>query len=123
VTNNVFTAGESGATTVEQVYYRYVAGSVPPYGSLQRHVLYSDAPASHPPSAPDWSVVSRQLIDFSLEYRDADDAVLGGFPLDAAQLASVRKIVILLEGFDQVGPEGQPQLLQLRSEVLVRNPL
>ncbi len=68
-----------------------------------------------------WSVVADHLTDFSLEYQDASGTAIAGNPLDAAGRALVRKIAVSIEGFDQVGPDGNPQLVRSRSEILVRN--
>jgi hypothetical protein len=122
VTTDTFAAGLSDVHTIEQVYYRYVPGSQPPYGRLERSVRYGNAPNdSFPPASPTWGVVAENLTDFWLEYRDAAGAVISGNPLSSAQRAQVRRIVFFLEGFDSVGPQGATQLIQVESEVLVRN--
>ncbi len=46
-----------------------------------------------------------------------------GSPLSVANRRAVRKIVLFIEGYDQIGPQGQPQLIQARSEILLRNPV
>jgi prepilin-type N-terminal cleavage/methylation domain-containing protein len=122
VTNATFTAGISHVATIEQVYYRYVPGGQPPYGTVVRHVRHDNAPSSSfPPISVTWTTVADHLTDFWIEYRDETGTALTTFPLSAADRAAVRTIVLFMEGYDQVGQEGQPQLVQARSEILVRN--
>jgi prepilin-type N-terminal cleavage/methylation domain-containing protein len=117
-----FEAGMSGVATVEQIYYRYIPDGRPPYGSIERYVRYGNDPDdSFPPSGATWTPVADHLTDFWLEYRDAADVPLTGSTLTANQRALVRKVVLFMEGYDRVGPDGHPQLIQVRSEVLVRN--
>jgi hypothetical protein len=123
VTNATFKAGESEVATIEQVYYRYIPGSMEPYGTLVRFVRYDNSPdGSFPPGGVSWTTVANHLTDFWLEYQDETGATLTGSPLSSANRAAVRKIVLFIEGYDQVGPEGQAQLIQARSEILLRNP-
>ena len=71
MSNATFNAGESAVATIEQVYYRYIPGSGPPYGSLVRHVRYDNSPdASFPPTGVSWTTVANHLTDFWLEYQD-----------------------------------------------------
>jgi len=122
VANNKFLAGTSQAVTVEQVYYQYTAKSSDPYGSVTRQVRYDYTPSSSfPPTGLASSTVARHLTDFWLEYYDASGSQLTGYPLDATERAAISTIVVFLEGYDRVGPEGHPQLIQMRTEVLVRN--
>jgi len=123
VTNATFQAGESKVATIEQVYYRYIPGSIQPYGTLVRYVRYDSSPDdSFPPGGVSWTTVADHLTDFWLEYQDETGTTLAGSPLSAGNRAAVRKIVLFIEGYDQVGPEGQAQLIQARSEILLRNP-
>jgi hypothetical protein len=123
LTDATFTAGDSKVATIEQVYYRYAPGSRQPYGSLQRFVVYGNAPNdSFPPTGASWTTVADHLTDFWLEYQDETGATLVGSPLSVANRAAVRKIVLFMEGYDQIGPRGQPQVIQVRSEILLRNP-
>ena len=123
LTDATFTAGDSKVATIEQVYYRYAPGSQQPYGSLQRFVVYDNSPNDKfPPAGAKWSTVADHLTDFWLEYQDETGATLVGAPLSLANRAAVRKIVLFMEGYDQIGPRGQPQLIQVRSEILLRNP-
>ncbi len=121
--NNTLTAGISQAVTLEQVYYRYVPSSqAPNYGRLERYVRYENMPSNtYPPTGVTWSVVARQLTDFAFEFRDENDNVISGNPLSQVNREAVRKVVIFIEGFSQVGPGGAPQLLQMRSEIFARN--
>ena len=122
VANNTFTAGASEVLTLEQVYLRYVAASQPPYGYLARKVSYLNDPSSSLLALDSsWSVVADHLTDFDLEYQDDSGTVITGNPLIAVNRARIRKIVISLEGFDQTGPDGDPQLVRSRSEILLRN--
>ena len=122
VADNTFTAGDSAALTLEQVYLEYVAAAQPPYGYLARDVSYLNGPSeTFPAVSSSWSVVADHLTDFLLEYQDASGTVIAGNPLSAANRALIRKIVISIEGFDQTGPDGDPQLVRSRSEILVRN--
>jgi len=122
VPNATFEAGMSGVATVEQVYYRYVPRAEAPYGAIERYVRYGNAPDdSFSPGGATWTPVADHLTDFWLEYRDAADVPLTGSTLTANQRALIRKIVLFMEGYDRVGPDGHPQLIQVRSEVLVRN--
>ena len=123
VPGDTFRAGVSEARTIEQVYLRYVRRPQPPYGYLTRSIRYDNQPDStFPPVSATWSVIAGQLTDFWLDYRDDSGAVISGSPLTAAQRAAVRKIVVSMEGYDSlVGVGGQPQLIQMRSEILVRN--
>jgi hypothetical protein len=115
--------GDSEVLTIEHVYYRFEPAGAPPYGRLLRHVRYDNLPTSDfPPTPVSWTVVATNLTDFWLEYRDAAGAALTGNPLDADEREAVRRIVIFMEGFDAWGPAQDPQRLQMRSEVLVRNP-
>ncbi len=66
-------------------------------------------------------MVADHLTDFWIEYRDETGTALTTFPLPAVDRATVRTIVLFMEGYDEVGPNGQPQLVQVRSEILVRN--
>jgi prepilin-type N-terminal cleavage/methylation domain-containing protein len=122
VTNATFRAGESQAATIEQVYYRYLPGSQPPYGTLVRYVRYDNTPdVTFPPTGVTWTTVADHLTDFWLEYQDRHGTTLSSFPLSTADLWRVHKIIVFVEGYDQIGPQGQPQLVQARSEILLRN--
>ena len=66
-------------------------------------------------------IVARHLTDFWLEYRDAGGTLLSGNPLSAAQREQVKRIVLVMEGFDTVGPMNATQLIQVESEIMVRN--
>lgn len=122
LTNSMFTAGQSNVATIEQVYYRYVPGSQQPYGSLERTVVYGNSPSgAFPPSGVSWTTVADHLTDFWLEYQNRAGTALTGSPLSLANRAAVHKIVLFIEGYDRVGPQGQPQLIQARSEILLRN--
>ena len=48
-------------------------------------------------------------------------AVLTGNPLTAVERGQIRKIVLFVEGYDSIQPQGIIQLFQAESEVLVRN--
>ena len=74
-----------------------------------------------PPVGITWSLVANHLTNFSLEYQDAGGATLTGSPLTPSEKASVRKIIVAIEGYDSVGPQGAVQRLRIESEVLVRN--
>ena len=88
-----------------------------------RAVRYGNSPDdSFPPGSVPWTTVADHLTDFWLEYQDETGTTLSGSPLSVANRAAVRKIVLFIEGYDQVGPVGQPQLIQARSEILLRNP-
>jgi hypothetical protein len=122
VTDGAFAASTSELLSIEQVYYRYVARAVPPYGSLERHVRYGNQPDdTFPPSPADWTIVMDHLTDFWMEYRDFSDNVLVGDPLSAAQRESVASIVFLMEGYDRAGPQGKVQLVEVESRVRIRN--
>ncbi len=122
VSDATFRAGNSDVLTVEQVYYRYVTGAQPPYGHLERYVRYANTPDNaFPPAGATWTVLADHLTDFSLEYRDAAGNVLAGNPLSAADRAQVGSVFMFIEGFDSVGPQAIPQILQAESQVLVRN--
>ena len=108
LTDDTFKAKESEVLSIEQIYYRYVARSQPPYGYLQRYVRYDNQPDNvFPPVGVTWSVVANHLTDFNLTYED------GGGP--------VAKIIITMEGYNTAGPPGSVQLIRIESEVLVRN--
>ena len=93
-----------------------------PYGILQRAVRYANTPSNtFPPTGLTWTTVARNLSDFSLEYQDGSGTVLTGNPLSATNRGLVSRIVLFMEGFDQVGPDGHPQQIQMRSEILLRN--
>lgn len=121
--DDVFEAAKSEAATIEQVYYRYVASSsAPDYGRLERYVRYDNSPSNtFPPTGVTWDVVARQLTDFSLEFRDETGTLLTGSPLSQANREAVRRVVLFMEGYAQDGPNGVPQLLQIRSEIRPRN--
>jgi len=120
--DSVLTGGASQVLTLEQVYFSFQPGAQPPYGRLLRHVRYDNQPDSaFPPSPVTWTVVATNLTDFWLEYQDASGTVLAGNPLSEAQRSVARKIVIFMDGYDAFGPDQQPQRLQMRSEVLIRN--
>jgi hypothetical protein len=122
VTNNKFIAGRSEAVTLEQVYYRYFPATSPPYGTITRQIRYDNTPSStFPPTGLASSTVARQLIDFWIEYYDGSGAQLTGSPLSSTQLPNVRSIVVFMEGYDRAGPDGHPQRIQMRSEILLRN--
>ena len=122
VSDATFRAGESDVLTIEQVYYRYVPVSQPPYGHLERYVRYANTPDNaFPPVGATWTVVADHLTDLSLEYRDAAGNVLTGNPLSAGDRALVSSVFMFIEGFDSVGPQAIPQVLQAESHVLVRN--
>jgi type II secretory pathway pseudopilin PulG len=122
VSNATFRAGESQVATIEQVYYRYLPSSQPPYGTLVRYVRYDNTPSStFPPTGITWTPVANHLTDFWLEYQDRNGTALSSFPLSWADRWKIRKIVVFVEGYDQIGPQGQPQLVQARSEILLRN--
>ena len=122
VNDATFRAGKSDVLTIEQVYYRYVPGSQPPYGRLEHHVRYANTPDSaFPPVGAAWTVVADHLTDFSLEYRDAAGNVLMGNPLSAGDRALVSSVFMFIEGFDSVGPQAIPQVLQAESQILLRN--
>jgi prepilin-type N-terminal cleavage/methylation domain-containing protein len=117
-----FEAGISNVATVEQIYYRYVPSTQAPYGRIERTVRYGNTPDdAFPPSGETWTPIASQLTDFWLQYQDASGSVLTGSSLTAGQRSLVRKVVLFMEGYDKVGPDGHPQLIQVRSEVLVRN--
>ena len=122
VTDTMFRAGKSQVATIEQVYYRYLPSSQPPYGTLVRYVRYDNTPSStFPPTGVTWTTVANHLTDFWLEYQDRNGTTLSSFPLSSADRRRVRKVVVFVEGYDQIGPQGQPQLVQARSEILLRN--
>ncbi len=122
LTSDTFPGGLSEVFTVEQVYYRYVALSQPPYGRLERYVRYANTPdGTFPPGSVTWTVVADHLTDFSLGYRDAAGTVISGNPLSAADRALVQRIVFYLEGFESLGPTVGTELIQIESEVLIRN--
>jgi len=122
VPNGTFEAGTAEVATIEQVYFRYLPATEPPYGTLVRGIVYGNAPDdTFPASGIAWTTIADHLTDFWMEYQDVDGTVLSGSTLDPTQRALVRKIVLFLEGYDRVGVDGHPQLLQVRSEVLVRN--
>jgi hypothetical protein len=122
VTDSTFRAGESHVATIEQVYYRYVPSSQPPYGRLMRYVRYDNTPSDiYPPIGVTWTTVADHLTDFWLEYRNPAETTLSGFPLSSTDRRRIRKIVVFVEGYDRVGPQGQAQLVQARSEILLRN--
>lgn len=123
LTSGIFIGGRSRVSTIEQVAYRYVASSQPPYGRLQRALAYTNMPSStFPPTSATWVTVATNLTDFNLEYRDAAGATLAGNPLSSANLALVRSVALFFEGYDLAGPDGVPQLLRVRSEIMLRNP-
>lgn len=122
VTNDTFLGGESDVLTIEQVYYRYVPRSQPPYGRLERYVRYANTPDNtFPPVWATWTLMADHLTDFWLEYRDGGGNVVSGSPLSAVQRAQVQRVAIFLEGFDSVGPQGISQSTQIESEIFVRN--
>ena len=122
VPSDTFRAGQSAVVTIEQVYYRYVVGSQPSYGRLERYVRYANTPsADFPPDGAQWAVVADHLTDFSFEYRDAAGNTLVGNPLSADNRALVSSVFMFIEGYDSVGPQQIAQLLQAESQVLVRN--
>jgi len=120
LSSGAFAAGTSQVYTIEQVFYRYITGSQPPYGRLERFVRYANTPSTTAPTNG-WTTVADHLTDFDLQYLDASGAVISTGTLTAAQRASVRRVVLFLEGFDTVGARGGSQLIQVESEVLVRN--
>jgi len=122
VTNNKFLGGSSEAVTVEQVYFQYASKLSPPYGSLTRQVRYDYEPSNtFPPTGLTSAVVAQNLTDLWFEYYDGSGTQLTGFPLNATKRAAISTIVMFMEGYDRVGPDGHPQVIQMRSEVLVRN--
>jgi hypothetical protein len=122
VTDTTFRAGKSQVATIEQVYYRYLPSSQPPYGTLVRYVRYDNTPSStFPPTGVTWTTVANHLTDFWLEYQDRNGTTLSSFPLSSSDRRRTHKIVVFVEGYDQVGPQGQPQVIQARSEILLRN--
>ena len=122
LTDNKFIAGESEVLSIEQVYYRYVPQSLPPYGYLQRYVRYDNQPDGvFPPTGITWSLVANHLTNFTLEYQDAGGGTLTGNPLTSSEQESVAKIIVTMEGYDSVGAQGGEQLVQVASELLVRN--
>ncbi len=122
VANSTFTGGASHALTIEQVYLRYLPATQPPYGRLLRYVRYANTPDnSFPPAGASWDVVADHLTGFWLEYQDASGTVLTGNPLSAANRALISQVVLSIEGYDRVGPDGKAQLIETRSEILVRN--
>ena len=123
VQNGTFVAGRSAVLTIEQVYYRYTAANKPPYGRLERYVRYANTPDNtFPPTSISWVLIADHLTDFSLEYRNVAGSALTGSPLSAANRDLVRSIFILMEGFDDAGPQGSPRTFQAETQVLVRNP-
>lgn len=122
VANGDFAAGTSHAATIEQVYLRYDPATASPYGRLLRAVRYDNMPSgTFPPTGLTWQVVADHLTGFWLEYRDAAGTLLTGNPLSAANCAAIDRVVVSVEGYDLVGPQGRPQLIESRSEILVRN--
>ena len=65
--------------------------------------------------------MGKSLTDFWIEYYDAAGSQLTGSPLNATNRAAISTIVVFMEGYDRVGPDGHPQMIQMRSEILVRN--
>lgn len=124
MTNGAMAAGRSHVATVEQVYYRYTARAGSPYGALSRAVAYGHLPDNTiPPVGLTWTVIADHLSVFQLDYRNAAGTSFTSFPLSAADRADIAQVSVVLEGFDQIGPDGQPQEVQVRSQVLLRNPL
>ena len=120
VDDGTFKAGKSLVYTIEQVFFRYISGTAPTYGRLERFVRYANTPSTLAPSVG-WTTVADHLTDFDLQYLDDSGSVISTGTLTAAERATVRRIVIFLEGFADVGARGGSQLLQIESEVLVRN--
>lgn len=122
--NDRFAPPDSMVATIEEVMYRYVAGTTPPYGRLQRFVRYGNTPSGTWPTAG-WVTVAEQLTSFSFQYQDASGNALAGSPLTAAQRDQIARIVINIEGIDTVGPisgaHGITRTLKMRGEALVRN--
>ena len=58
--SGTFAAGYSEVYTIEQVFYRYVAGSQAPYGRLERYVRYTNTPSTSVPSSG-WTTVADYL--------------------------------------------------------------
>ena len=56
-----------------------------------------------------------------MEYQDFSGGTITGSPMTASQRVRVNRVVIFMEGYDQAGPDGHPQLIQVRSAVLIRN--
>jgi len=122
VTDSVFRAGDAHVATIEQVYYRYIPGSQPPYGRLVRYVRFNNTPDdTFPPTGVTWTTVADHLTDFWLEYEDRNGTTLSSFPLSTVDRIRTHTIIVFVEGYDQIGPQGQAQIVQARSEILVRN--
>ena len=119
VTNNAYVPGNSRVATVEQVYYRYTAGTAPSYGRLERHVTYANTPSSTVPSTG-WTLVADHLTNVSFSYEDASNVALTGNPLTSAQNAAVSRIIVNMEGIDDAGPDVERRI-RMRSEIYVRN--
>ncbi|MCP3980192.1 MAG: hypothetical protein GY716_12880 [bacterium] len=118
-----FAAGSAKAVTLEQVYYTYTASSQSPYGTVTKSTRYANTPSStFPPTGAQWTTIGSQLTDFWLEYHDEAGAVLSGNPLSATQREQVRSIVIFMQGYEQVNAQGDGRVIELRSEILRRNP-
>ena len=123
VTDNKFTGGISQTVTIEQVYYRYVPGVAPRYGRLEKYVRYGNEPdGTFPPPSAEWDVVADYLTNFSMDYENGSGAPLSGDPLTSAEIRSVRRIVITIEGSADTPPVGHSLLFRARSELAVRNP-
>lgn len=120
VQSGTFEAGISHVYTIEQVFFRYIAGTAPTYGRLERFVRYANTPSPLAPSLG-WTTVADHLTDFDFQYLDSAGSMISTGTLTATERAAVRRIVFFLEGFADVGAQGASQLIQLESEVLVRN--
>ena len=122
VPDGEFEAGVGHVATVEQVYYRYVPSAQPPYGRLLRHVRYDNTPDdTFPPGGVSWIPVADHLTDLSMQYQDAAGAAITGSPMSVAQRAAITRVGVFMEGYDKAGPDGRPQVIQVRSAVLIRN--
>ena len=122
VPDAAFEAGLAHVATVEQIYYRYLPSAQPPYGRLLRHVRYDNTPDNtFPPTGVTWVPVADHLTDFWMEYQDGSGTAITGSPMTVAQRAAIRRVAIFMEGYDKAGPDDPPQVIQVRSEVLVRN--
>ena len=122
VPNGVFEAARSSVSSIEHVALRFVAGSAPGFGRLERAVIFGNTPVdTYPPTGASWETVASGLTDVLFEYRDGAGAVLTGSPLTAADRALVRSVTIVVEGFGRDGADGRAHVSTRRGRVGFRN--
>jgi prepilin-type N-terminal cleavage/methylation domain-containing protein len=109
-----FPSSSSKAYTMEEVYWRFVAGSK----TVQRQENQVRLPTGT--AAGTWETVATEVELLQFEYFSGTTP-LTSLPLSAGNSNNVNRIVITLVGKDRTDKAGEYQTTTLKSEIRVRN--